>query len=238
MLGISFAEPNRYTHLAPASVASVAAMTQVIDSDRDAEFVRKTSSPVAPSVQPGWQWRERLRAVVQKRAETQGYRLYKALYDKSDYPDPDARTIFLFKSSKSTNSEPLGLLVLTPEDYSALADLDWPVFEAEIDQRLFGPWAKGHGRDADSLVAFSDHVLKVASSLYALPRMNQNFQVSIQPPHGAMPLVVECGDLYLSLDHSIIERMLRQPAIERDLHIAKMIEQLEPEVSTYLRGRR
>ncbi len=55
MLGISFAEPNSYTKFAAGSVASVAAMTQVIASDRDADLVRQALSPLADSGQSGWQ---------------------------------------------------------------------------------------------------------------------------------------------------------------------------------------
>jgi hypothetical protein len=60
----------------------------------------------------------------------------------------------------------------------------------------------------------------------------------MRPPNKGEPLVVECGDLQLSIDSTMINRLLEQPAIERDLHIAEMIEKLDSEISIYLRGPR
>jgi hypothetical protein len=57
----------------------------------------------------------------------------------------------------------------------------------------------------------------------------------MRPPNKGEPLVVECGDLQLSIDSTMINRLLEQPAIERDLHIAEMIEKLDPTIATYLR---
>jgi hypothetical protein len=235
-LGIYMALPGPDTHRAAVSVPTETGMNQAMPSERDGKSVRLISSPPPRSVRSSWQWRERVRAVIQQSAAARDYRLYKALYDKPDYPDPDARTIFLFKSATSRNSVPHGLLVLTPEDYVELSMLDKTGFEAEIDQRLFGQWARDHGQDADALAAFGQHVLDLASILYAQPRIDQKFPVTMRPPHDGAPLVVECGDLYLSLDRSTLERILQLPAIERDLQIAELIEKLDPEISTYLIG--
>ena len=233
--GISFSGLQIHGPIASVLPAAGAGMNQDIPYDRDATLVSQPSSSLVRSVPTTWQWRERVRAVVQKTAATKGYRVYKALYDKENYPDPDARVIFLFKSSKSKDSEPHGLLVMTPGDYSALSVMEQTV-EAEVDQRLFGRWATEHGRDAHSLEAFGHHVLDIASVLYAQPRIDQDFPRAMKPPHGDAPLIVECGDLQLSLDSTMINRLLEQPAIERDLHIAEMIEKLAPVVSVYLRG--
>lgn len=237
-LGVYVALPSPDIQRAAVSITTEAGTNQTIPSERDGKSVRPISSSPARSVRAGWQWRERVRAVIQKTAAAKDYRLYKALYDKTDYPDPDARAIFLFKSSKSVTSEPHGLLVLTPEDYVELSRLDKTGFEAEIDQRLFGQWAMDHGQDADALAVFGQHVLDLASILYAQPRIDLKFPVAMRPPHDGAPLVVECGDLHLSLDSTIIDRLLEQPAIERDLRIAEMIEKLDPTVTSYLRGPR
>jgi hypothetical protein len=235
VLGIFFAEQQVYPPMAAISLPTGAEMNQDIAYDRDVTLINQLASSLARSIPTTWQWRERVRAIVQKRAATKGYRVYKALYDKPDYPDPDARAIFLFKSPESVTSEPHGLLVLTPEDYSALSVLEQTV-EAEVDQRLFSRWEMEHGRDANSLEAFGNHVLDIASVLYAQPRIDQEFRVAMKPPHGGAPLIVECGDLQLSLDSTRINQLLEQPAVERDLRIAEMIEKLAPEISTYLRG--
>ena len=232
--GISFSGLQIHGPIASVLPAAGAGMNQDIPYDRDATLVSQPSSSLVRSVPTTWQWRERVRAVVQKTAATKGYRVYKALYDKENYPDPDARVIFLFKSSKSKDSEPHGLLVMTPGDYSALSVMEQTV-EAEVDQRLFGRWATEHGRDAHSLEAFGYHVLDIASVLYAQPRIDQEFPRTMKPPHGDTPLIVECGDLQVSLDSTMISRLLEQPAIERDLLIAEMIEKLDPTISTYLR---
>jgi hypothetical protein len=234
VLGISLAGQQIHSPMTAVLLVTGAGMNQDIPYDRDATLVSQPSSSLDRSVPTTWQWRERVRALVQKTAAKKGYRVYKALYDKEDYPDPDARAIFLFKSSESVTSEPHGLLVMTPEDYSALSVLEQTV-EAEVDQRLFGRWATEHGRDAHSLEAFGHHVLDIASVLYAQPRIDRNFRVAMRPPNKGEPLVVECGDLQLSIDSTMINRLLEQPAIERDLHIAEMIEKLDPTISTYLR---
>jgi len=236
VVGTYVALPKPDRQKGAVSVPTKAGINQSIPSDGDEKSLRLISSSPGRSVRSSWQWRERVRAVVQQTAATRDYRLYKALYDKPDYPDPDARTIFLFKSSESTNPAPHGLLVLTPEDYVELSVLDKAGFEAEIDQRLFGRWPLATGQNADALTAFGQHVLDITSVLYAQPRIDQEFGVSMQPPHDGAPLVMECGDLHLSLDRSTLERILQLPAIERDLQIAELIEKMAPEISAYLRG--
>jgi hypothetical protein len=236
VLGTYVALPKPDLQQWAVSVPTEAGINQAIPSDSDEKSFRLISSSPARSVRSSWQWRERVRAVVQQTAATRDYRLYKALYDKPDYPDPDARTIFFFKSSKSTNPAPHGLLVLTPEDYVALAVLDETVFEAEIDQRLFGHWATDHGQEAEALAAFSQHVLDLVSILYAQPKIDQKCRIAMVPPHSEAPLAVECGEFRLSLDRSLMEHLFQQPAMDRDRHIAEMVGKGDPKIMPYLRG--
>ncbi len=236
VLGAYVALPKLDRQKGAVSVPIEAGINQAIPSDSDEKSLRLIPSSPGHSVRSSWQWRERVRAVVQQTASTRDYRLYKALYDKPDYPDPDARTMFLFKSSESTNPAPHGLLVLTPEDYVDLAVLDETIFEDEIDQRLFGPWAADHGQDAEALAAFSQHVLNLVSILYAQPEIDQECRIAMVPPHREAPLIVECGERRLSLDRSLMKRLFQQPAMDRDRHIAEMVEKVDPKISPYLRG--
>lgn len=217
-------------------VATEAGTTQASDSRREKQVLRRISSSPARAVRPSWQWRERVRAVVQKIAAAHDYRLYQALYDRPEYPDPEARALFFLKVPASRHPAPHGLLVLTPEDYVTWSVLETSGLEAAIEQRLFGRWAINHGQDADSLAAFSRHVLDLASILHAQPPGAQAECESLPLPVGGASLVVECGDVRISLDRPLLNRLLQQPALERDRHIAELMEKLDPQLSSYLRG--
>lgn len=236
VMGMSFLLFNKKIHQPAVSVLIEKSLNDALSSPEDKASVRLVVSPPAGTVRPSWQWRERVRAVVQQTAAKNDYRVYQALYDKPEYPDPDARTIFLFQSPEANRPLPHGLLVLTPKDYIELAVLDQTALEAAIHQWLFGQWAINQGRDADARAAFGQHVLNLASILYAQPRMEQEFPVSMQLPLGEAPLIVECGDLYLSLDSTLVNRLLDQPALERDRAIAKIVEELDPQITPYLKG--
>lgn len=217
-------------------VATEAGTTQASESHREEQVVRRIFSPPARAGRPSWQWRERVRAVVQKIASAHEYRLYQALYDRAEYPDPDARSLFFLKAPASKQPPPHGLLVLTPEDYVAWSVLETPGFEAAIEQRLFGRWAIIYGQEDDSLAAFSRHVLNLASILYAQPWGAQAECAPLPLPVGGAPLVVECGDVRISLYRPLLNRLLQQAALERDRDIAELMEKLDPQLSFYLRG--
>jgi hypothetical protein len=241
VLGLAFAGHQLYPSIVPHSLPPEAGIHNThsgvgISGEGEATGVGSLDLSLPRSVPTTWQWRERVRAVVQKTAAAKDYRLYNALYDKEDYPDPDAKTIFLFKSATSPGSAPHGLLILTPEDYADLSMLHETELEAEIVHRLFSQWAGEHGRDAQSMETFAKHVLNIASVLYAQPRIEEKFPVAINFSPGVVPFSVECGDLHLSLDSIMIDRLLEQPAMKRDLHLAEMIEKRAPDISAYLRG--
>jgi hypothetical protein len=230
VIGIYFTDTPPFTHIAAAAVVVVTCfgIVQAFQGEREAAFVRETLAHLVRSVPPSHWWKDKVNSFVQQVARSQGYHLEKIVYDRSDFRDPDANSIFLFKSPTSEGEVRNGLLVLTPADYSELSLLRKDELETGVKSLLFAK------RTEDSSEAFAKRLSEVSAALYAVPRVGQGFRVAMQPHDASKPLVLEVGQVRLSFDSAAAHALLKQPPVLRHLSIAREIEKADANLSRYL----
>ncbi len=230
VLGIYFAQKAPYTHIAAAAVvlAAVVGIVQASQEAAKAAFVKETLSRLARSVPPSEWWKDKVRDSIQKIAKIRGYSLHLLVFDASDPRNPEANSVFVFRSSSSPGKRPNGLLVVTPVDYAELSLLAKDELEEGVRELVHGRW--GTASDADA----ASRICDTAAALYGVPRPGKGFKVEVRVHHAETPLTVGVGDVHLSFDLTAVGRLLDEPPIRRDLQVAEAIEKLDPGLSKYL----
>lgn len=230
VLGIYFVDTPPFTHIAAIAVvvATGFGVVQALQGEREAAFVRGTLAQLARSVPPSPWWKDKANSIVQRVARSKGYLFEKIVYDRPDFHDPKANSIFLFKSPTSEGGLMNGLLVLTPADYSELSLLRKDELETAVNSLLF------EKRTEDSAEAFAKRLGEVAAALYAVPRVDQGFQVAIQPHDSSKPLEIKVGQVRLSYDSTAVQALLKQPPVLRNLSIAHEIAKADVNLFRYL----
>lgn len=234
LLGIYFAREGPYTHISAGVVLAITALgiQQAHQASIREKFVKQILSHLTRSIPASFWWKRKVEEYVRKAARSQNYILYRMYYDCSDFHDPEARSIFLFASETSDKDKVSGMLVLAPEDYAELSLFSGKELEREIRQSLFGHWGNDTLEGDASVIG--NRVLHIVASLYALPRIGQGFRLALQYSDGVTPLIVNAGDISMSINSNKLKELLQLSPIVRTFQIAKIMEQLDPEVSKFL----
>lgn len=232
VLGIYFAETPPYTHFAATAVivATVIGIFQAVQAEREAAFIRETLSHLARSVPSSDWWRKKVNSLVQQVGRSQDLLLDRIVYDRSDFHDPEACSIFLFRSPTATGARPNGLLVLTPADYAELSLLRRDELKSAVTGLLLSESV------GESLDEFAGRISEVSAALYSVPRVGQGFKVALQINESSKAFVVTVGQVQLAFDTTAVQALLKLRPVERDLQIAREIEKFDVGLARYLRG--
>jgi hypothetical protein len=208
-------------------VASAAAIIIILRATLVAETIRPRLANLATS---SLQWKEAVRMVVARVADSEGYAIHKTLVDAPNFEDPAGGRVFVFTKGASA---PNGLLVLTPDDFAHLAMLSNRKLEKVIRRKLFGNWgSKRLSRHRDEIV---QRIADTAARLYSLQFFGVASKVSIGPDVcGA--LQARIGTLDLEFGREELEQFLDMPLIQMNLKILEALGKKDPGIEGFVKG--
>jgi hypothetical protein len=236
LIGIYFVEKKPYTHIAAVAVvvATIIGLVDAVKTVREKHYAEEMLRHLARSSPPSPYWKDEVRKMITEIGRPSGYALVRAYYTRTDYDDPEAATVFVFRSTNLTYSGVKGLLVLTPSDYVELASLGKQKVRARLREWMFGRWEKHPTKDDGSTEEFMERLGQTAAALYTLPNLKKGFNVSVRRSDDGKSITIQTGEAELSFPPGYLGQLLTLPPLERTVRVAQMIAKTEPRLNKYL----
>jgi hypothetical protein len=149
------------------------------------------------------------------------------LFTSSDPDDADADAVFLFHPENPSEDRISGLLVVKSTRYAELAALDKNGLKRGVDDLVHGNWGTGE------LGPTAQHLTGSVVALYGLSHFREGFPVKLQPNADGPRIEVTVGDVELVVEEPLLSQLCQEPAIVRDLTIARALEHLDPALGRY-----
>jgi hypothetical protein len=237
LIGIYFAQGKPfYRHIAATAVviATIIGLLDAVRNVKDKAYTEEVLRHLARSLPPNTYWKDRVRRMIGDLAGAEGYALVKAYYTRSDFADPEASTILLFRSRDSENTALKGVLVITPSDYTELAALGREHVISRLRAMMLGEWELGPTKDDPSAESFEEHLTQTVVALYTLPNFGKAFKVSTRTPSNTKSIIIQTGEFTLAFDEPILQELSALPPLKRNVRVAQMIAKSQPGLNNYL----
>jgi hypothetical protein len=230
IIGIFFAKQEPYTGIA-AGAASIACAISIWQSYRQARDARHSKEMLQNLVRSSPSSKlsiDKLRELVISKAKSHGFIFRQMVSTRSDSYDPEADTIFVFRSPDDASSTITGILVIPPATYSDISTLPEKQVALAVEKIVNGKLSPDLNEETRD--ALTNSVLGLAS----LANYGEGFSVKRTTNGEGTAMTLTAGKIEVSFVGDYLRRLCAMPAILRDLSIAKTVNEQQSSLAEYI----